>query len=100
MAARGGDVAGIGGIVAAQRPFAAVDDPLGRGDDPVERRAQRFVERGIEQCRRRRLDSVAVEPIDLDLIAGEAVARCGAGPIPSESTSVVAIARASVRAGR
>ena len=48
MPAGGGDIAGIGGIVAAQRAFAAVDDPFGGSDDPVERRTQRFVERGIE----------------------------------------------------
>ena len=44
MAAGGGDVAGIAGIIAAQRPFRLGAQPLGIVDDMGERRAQRLVE--------------------------------------------------------
>ena len=56
MAPRGRDVAGIIGIVAAQRPFGLRADRLGIGDNPVERFAQRFVEpasKGIGHGKRR-----------------------------------------------
>jgi len=39
VAAGGGDVASIGGVVGAERAVAALDDLVGGGNDPVERRA-------------------------------------------------------------
>ncbi len=51
VAARRGDVAGIAGIIVADRPLALGADRLGAGDDPGERRPQRLVEPLAERAR-------------------------------------------------
>ena len=55
MAAGGRDVAGVSGIITAQRAVGALDDLVGAFDDSIERRAQRLVEGMVEDSDRLRL---------------------------------------------